>query len=125
MPKAVAKTRIRVLLGSAFAIGPGKADLLQAIAQTGSISAAARSMDMSYRRAWLLIDTMNQCFRKSVVDTATGGKGGGGAHITPFGRAVLRRYRVIEVRAAAAIAHDIKLFTREFLRKTPPSGKTY
>jgi molybdate transport system regulatory protein len=116
MPKALAKTRIRVLLGSAFAIGPGKADLLQAIEQTGSISAAARSMEMSYRRAWLLIDTMNQCFRRPVVDTATGGKGGGGAQITPFGRQVLRRYRVIEKHAAAAIAHDIKLFTRELLR---------
>ena len=117
MPKATAKTRIRVLLGSAFAIGPGKADLLQAIERTGSISAAARSMDMSYRRAWLLIDTMNQCFRKPVVDTATGGKGGGGAQITPFGKSVLRRYRVIEARAAAAIAHDIRLFTRELLRR--------
>ena len=117
MPKAVAKTRIRVLLGSAFAIGPGKADLLQAVEQTGSISAAARSMDMSYRRAWLLIDTMNQCFRESVVDTATGGKGGGGAQITPFGRRVLRRYRLIESRAAAAIAHDIGRFARELLRR--------
>ena len=125
MPKATAKTRIRVLLGSAFAIGPGKADLLQAIEQTGSISAAARSMDMSYRRAWLLIDTMNQCFRQPVVATATGGKGGGGAQITPFGRMVLRRYRAIEAQAAAAIAHDIKVFTRDLLRKNPPAGKTY
>jgi molybdate transport system regulatory protein len=116
MPKAVARTRIRVLLGSAFAIGPGKADLLQAIEQTGSISAAARSMEMSYRRAWLLIDTMNRCFRRPVVDTATGGKGGGGAKITPFGRTVLRRYRVIEARAAAAIAQDIGRFSRELLR---------
>lgn len=125
MPKAAARTRIRVLLGSAFAIGPGKADLLQAIEQTGSISAAARSMDMSYRRAWLLIDTMNQCFRQPVVATATGGKGGGGARITPFGRNVLRRYRTIEAQAAAAIARDIKLFTRDLLRKNPPAGKTY
>ena len=117
MPKAVAKTRIRVLLGSAFAIGPGKADLLEAVEQTGSISAAARSMGMSYRRAWLLIDTMNQCFRESVVDTATGGKGGGGAQITPFGRRVLRRYRLIESRAVAAIAHDIGRFARELLRR--------
>ena len=117
MSKAVAKTRIRILLGAAFAIGPGKADLLQAIAQTGSISAAARSMDMSYRRAWLLVDTMNQCFREPVVDTATGGKGGGGARITPFGKKVLRRYRLIEAQAAAAISGDIRIFAREFLRK--------
>ena len=117
MSKAVAKTRIRILLGTAFAIGPGKADLLQAIAQTGSISAAARSMDMSYRRAWLLVDTMNQCFREPVVDTATGGKGGGGARITPFGKKVLRRYRLIEAKAAAAISGDIRIFARDFLRK--------
>ena len=124
MPKAIANTRIRVLWGSAFAIGPGKADLLQAIAQSGSISAAARSMGMSYRRAWLLINTMNQCFRKPVVDTATGGKGGGGAQITPFGKAVLRSYRVMDKGAAAAIAKGMADFN-QLLSKTPPTGKTY
>ena len=123
-PRAAAKTRIRVLFGSAFAIGPGKADLLQAIAQTGSISAAARSMGMSYRRAWLLIDTMNQCFREPVVDTATGGKGGGGARITPSGLTVLRRYREMEAAAAAPVARHMAGFAR-LLRKVPPTGKTY
>ena len=98
--------------------------MLQAIAQTGSISAAARSMGMSYRRAWLLIDTMNQCFRKPVVDTATGGKGGGGAQITPFGESVLRCYREMDKEAAAAIAQGMADF-RRLLRKTPPTGKTY
>lgn len=117
MPRAVAKIRIRVLFGAAFAIGPGKADLLRAIDKTGSISAAARSMGMSYRRAWLLLDTMNQCFRKPVVDTATGGKGGGGAQITPFGKTVLHRYRLIEAQATAAIARDMKKFARELLRR--------
>lgn len=116
MPRAVAKTRIRILLGPAFAIGPGKADLLQAIEQTGSISAAARSMGMSYRRAWLLIDTMNQCFREAVVDTATGGKGGGGAQITPFGKAALRSYRAMEAAAATSIAKRMSEFTK-LLRK--------
>ena len=124
MPRAVAKTRIRVLFGSAYAIGPGKADLLQAIEQSGSISAAARSMGMSYRRAWLLVDTMNQCFREPVVDTATGGKGGGGAQITAFGRAVLRCYRAMESDAEASIARIMPDFSR-LLRKTPPTGKTY
>ncbi len=124
MPRAVAKTRIRVLFGSAFAIGPGKADLLQAIEQTGSISAAARSMGMSYRRAWLLIDTMNQCFREPVVDTATGGKGGGGARITSSGLTVLRRYREMEAAAAASVARHMADFSR-LLRKLPPTGKTY
>ena len=124
MLRPVAKTRIRILLGSAFAIGPGKADLLQAIEQTGSISAAARSLGMSYRRAWLLIDTMNQCFREPVVDTATGGKGGGGAQITPFGKTALRAYRAMEASASATIARRMTEFSR-LLRKTPPTGKTY
>ncbi len=119
-----ARARIRVQLGSAFAIGPGKADLLQAIAETGSISAAARQMDMSYRRAWLLIDTMNRCFREPVVDTATGGKGGGGAQITSFGRTVLKCYRTMEARATASIAKLMPEFSR-LLRKTPPTGKIY
>lgn len=124
MSKAVARTRIRILLGSAFAIGPGKADLLQAVERTGSISAAARSMAMSYRRAWLLIDTMNQCFRKPLVDTATGGKGGGGAQITPFGSQVLRCYREMEAAAGTSVARRFTAFSR-LLRKVPPAGKTY
>ena len=124
MPRAVAKVRIRILFGSAFAIGPGKADLLQAIEHSGSISAAARSMSMSYRRAWLLVDTMNQCFREPVVDTATGGKGGGGAQITAFGKQVLRAYRTMESGAAASIAKTMPDVSR-LLRKTPPTGKTY
>jgi molybdate transport system regulatory protein len=81
-------------------------------------------MKMSYRRAWLLIDTMNQCFRKPVVDTATGGIGGGGAQITPFGRQVLRRYREIEAAAETSIARRFPAFS-QLLRKTPPAGKTY
>ncbi len=103
-PPARLLTRIRVLHGSEFAVGPGKADLLEAVAETGSISSAARRMKMSYRRAWLLIDTMNQCFRQPVVDTATGGKGGGGARITACGREVLQIYRDMEQRAARAVA---------------------
>jgi molybdate transport system regulatory protein len=124
MAKAAARMRIRVVLGSAFAIGPGKADLLQAVARTGSISAAARRMDMSYRRAWLLVDTMNRCFLKPVVDTATGGKGGGGAQITAFGLEVLASYREMERDAAAAISTRMTRF-RRLLRKTPPRGKLY
>lgn len=124
MPRAVARTRIRVLFGSAFAIGPGKADLLQAVEEAGSISEAARQMNMSYRRAWLLIDTMNRCFREPVVDTATGGKGGGGARITSFGKTVLRQYRAMEASASASVAKRMGSFSR-MLRKTPPAGKTY
>ena len=124
MAHVKARARIRVQFGAAFAIGPGKADLLQAVAETGSISAAARRMGMSYRRAWLLVDTMNQCFREPVVDTATGGKGGGGAQITSFGRAVLKCYRTMETRAMASISKLMPDISR-LLRKTPPTGKVY
>ncbi len=124
MSQVKARPRIRVQLGAAFAIGPGKADLLQAIAETGSISGAARRLNMSYRRAWLLIDTMNRCFREPVVDTATGGKGGGGAQITLFGKAVLKCYRAMEARATASIL-KLTLVLSRMLRKTPPTGKVY
>jgi molybdate transport system regulatory protein len=124
MKHVKARPRIRVQLGSAFAIGPGKADLLQAVADSGSISAAARRLDMSYRRAWLLLDTMNRCFREPVVDTATGGKGGGGAQITTFGKTVLSSYRKMEARALASMAKQMPDFSR-LLRKTPPTGKVY
>ncbi|AOU97245.1 LysR family transcriptional regulator [Acidihalobacter yilgarnensis] len=100
--------RIRILLGTVIALGPGKADLLEAIESTGSISAAARHMNMSYRRAWVLVDTMNQSFRTPLVDTATGGSGGGGAQLTPGGREILQRYRSMEHKARMAIADDIE-----------------
>jgi len=85
--------RVRILVGSAIAIGPGKADLLQAIADTGSISAAARRMGMSYRRAWLLVHTMNTCFAEPLVEAEKGGRAGGGAAITLTGREVLDAYQ--------------------------------
>jgi molybdate transport system regulatory protein len=91
----MSRIRVRVLADSTVAIGPGKADLLDAIAATGSISAAARQMRMSYRRAWILVDTMNTCFRKPLVDTSKGGAEGGGARLTPMGEKVLARYRAL------------------------------
>jgi molybdate transport system regulatory protein len=118
---ASAKPRLRILFGHAIAIGPGKAELLEHIAETGSISAAARRMDMSYRRAWLLVDTLNQCFKSPLVETATGGKGGGGARITDFGREVLARYRKMERKAAEAAAPDLAALS-EFLAPHPPEG---
>jgi molybdate transport system regulatory protein len=81
-------------------------------------------MDMSYRRAWLMLDTMNRCFREPVVDTATGGKGGGGAQITAFGKTVLKSYRAMEARALASMSKQMPDFYR-LLRKTPPIGKVY
>jgi molybdate transport system regulatory protein len=92
--------RVRILAGSEIAIGPGKADLLRAIDEAGSISAAARQMRMSYRRAWLLVQTMNECFRSPLVEAAKGGAEGGGARLTKTGREVLAHYQDV-VRLAA------------------------
>jgi molybdate transport system regulatory protein len=110
--KHVLKPQIRIMFRKAIAMGPGKADLLQAIGETGSISAAARRMEMSYRRAWLLVDTMNQCFEKPLVETATGGSRGGGARVTALGREVLRRYREMDEKASAAVSKDVAAFSR-------------
>jgi molybdate transport system regulatory protein len=85
-------------------LGPGKIALLEAIEKTGSISAAARSMDMSYRRAWLLVADINHAFRKPAVAAQTGGKAGGNATLTPFGQELVREYRAIERDAFAAAA---------------------
>ena len=93
---------VRIDFGAERALGPGKIRLLEAIGKTGSISRAGRSLGMSYRRAWLLIDDMNRCFRAPVVTTQPGGAQGGGAALTPFGRELIENYRTIEARAAAA-----------------------
>lgn len=103
--------RLRVLLGEATAMGPGKAMLLEAIRDKGSISAAARAVGMSYRRAWNLVETMNQSFREPIVETAKGGSGGGGARITAFGETVLGRYRAMEQTACEALRDDLDAFT--------------
>ncbi|MFN3751671.1 MAG: winged helix-turn-helix domain-containing protein [Thiobacillus sp.] len=110
--KAIGTPRLRILLDTEIAIGPGKADLLDAIARNGSISAAAREMNMSYRRAWLLVDTMNRCFRAPLVEAAKGGSGGGGARVTDLGLDVLARYRAMEVKAAASVASEMREFSR-------------
>jgi molybdate transport system regulatory protein len=102
--------QIRIMFRKAIAMGPGKADLLRAIDATGSISAAARQMEMSYRRAWLLVDTMNQAFKSPVVVTLTGGKAGGGAAVTEFGKEVLRRYSAMEEKASASVAKELRIF---------------
>jgi molybdate transport system regulatory protein len=100
--------RIRLLASDDIALGPGKVDLLAAIAATGSISAAAKAMGMSYRRAWLLVDTMNGCFRQPLVASATGGARGGGAQLTPLGEEVLTRYRALAATLDAAAASEGK-----------------
>lgn len=103
--------QLRISFRKSIAMGPGKADLLGAIAETGSISAAARKLGMSYRRAWLLVDTMNNCFRLPVVETLTGGAQGGGAQVTAFGLDVVRRYRAMERKAASSVAHEMAEFS--------------
>lgn len=103
--------RVRISIGSATALGPGKVLLLETIAKHGSISAAARELGMSYRRAWTLVDTMNGCFTGDLVQTNTGGRGGGGASVTPLGLDVIERYHVMEAKAAASITEETQAFS--------------
>lgn len=119
--KAASGPRLRVLLGASIAIGPGRAELLEAIGRSGSISAAAREMGMSYRRAWLLVEAVNAAFVTPLVFTATGGSGGGGAQLTDFGIDVLQRYRRMEQLAAQAVATEFGQF-RKFLKPLPKDG---
>jgi molybdate transport system regulatory protein len=94
-------------------MGPGKAELIERIAVTGSISAAARAMGMSYRRAWQLVEALNAAYREPVVVTAVGGERGGGAQVTPYGLRLAVRFRRMEEKASAAIAADLKRYVRQ------------
>ncbi|UXT23214.1 LysR family transcriptional regulator [Agrobacterium tumefaciens] len=88
-------------------LGHGKIELMELIVETGSISAAGRAMDMSYRRAWLLVDALNHMFRQPLIESQRGGKQGGGAALTAFGTEVLERYRGMEKRMNEALRADI------------------
>ncbi len=98
---------LRIVLSDKAYIGPGRADLLEGIAASGSISAAGKAMGMSYKRAWGLVQALNEGFGQSLVETARGGAGQGGAVLTPLGQAVLDRYRAMQRATAAAIAEDV------------------
>jgi molybdate transport system regulatory protein len=100
--------RIRVVFASGAMIGPGKADLLEGIRDTGSIAAAGRRMGMSYKRAWTLVETMNASYRAPLVAAARGVVGHGGATLTPLGAAVLAAYRSLEAKAAAVGAQELE-----------------
>lgn len=100
--------RLRLMQGDTIAFGPGKAALLLAIERSGSISGAAREMEMSYRRAWLLVDEMNRCFSKPLVETATGGAKGGGASITALARDVIACYQRMQKKADSAVEKDME-----------------
>src|SRR5262245_5995757 len=93
-------------------LGPGKVQVLELIRDSGSISEAARCMGMSYRSAWLLVDSMNSVFREPVVVTTLGGQGGGSATLTAFGADVIRRYRAMERATGRAIAKDLRSLER-------------
>lgn len=108
MDVARLQLRLRLLLGDDIALGPGKAELIEHIARTGSISAAARAMDMSYTRAWKLVRTMNASFSGPLVDCTRGGRAGGSATVTALGRQVVRLYRRMEKAGRRAVAADLR-----------------
>ncbi|HBZ71524.1 MAG TPA: ModE family transcriptional regulator [Deltaproteobacteria bacterium] len=99
---------MRIIAGDLIAVGPGKVALLEAIGRTGSITAAAKTLGMSYRRAWTLLDTVNRSLREPAVHSAKGGKRGGGSALTEAGRQLIELYRQIETTAASACKSDIK-----------------
>jgi molybdate transport system regulatory protein len=115
----MARVRVSIVFESGARVGPGKAALLESIRDTGSISAAARDMGMSYKRAWMLLDSINQAFTEPVVTAAPGGIGGGGAVLTSFGAEVLERYRRILDQAASSAADDLTALAR---RARPEAG---
>jgi molybdate transport system regulatory protein len=121
MPKSMADTRlsIRLDLTSGDRIGPGKIALLEAIRETGSISAAARRLDMSYRRAWLLVEQLNASLREPAVMAAPGGRQGGGAALTPMGQRVIDLYRSIEGIARSSAKKEFQAIGKLVRKRRP------
>jgi len=113
------KLKIQLFCGDEIAMGPGKADLLDAIREKGSISAAARAMEMSYRRAWLLVDAMNRCWHEPLVETYPGSAHGGGARVTLFGERVLAHYRSLQARLNGASDCPDRAALAEAIRSEP------
>ncbi len=104
--------RMRIIQEGTIALGPGKVSLLEAVREHGSISAAARSMNMSYRRAWLLMDELNRALGSQATVSEHGGQSGGGSTLKPVGEEIIRLYRSIEARAATVCAPDIKALVK-------------
>jgi molybdate transport system regulatory protein len=104
--------RMRIRVGETVALGPGKVALLEAVHEHGSISAAARSLGMSYRRAWLLIDELNRSLKSPATVSEQGGQSGGGCVLTPVGESIVRLYRDVETQAEAACATQIAALTK-------------
>jgi molybdate transport system regulatory protein len=109
------KVKAQILCGEEFAMGPGKADMLEAIGREGSISAAGRALGMSYRRSWLLVDTMNRCWAAPLVETTAGGGKGKGARLTPLGGEVLKTYRDLEGRLVQASTEPLAALQAKLL----------
>jgi molybdate transport system regulatory protein len=103
----MARLTIRIDFGNGTAIGPGKVRLLELVGESGSIRKAAGQMKMSYRRAWLLLKALDGTFGEALVETATGGRAGGGARLTPAGRLVVKQYRGVEKAATKAAARNL------------------
>jgi molybdate transport system regulatory protein len=99
---------VRLKLGGDSVLGPGKVDLLERIDRCGSISAAAREMEMSYRQAWMLIDTLNQAFGRPVIETTAGGRSGGGARLTSRGKRIVAGYRALQAKVAKSTRNDVE-----------------
>src|SRR5271165_7542951 len=122
MPKKKQKTEksgnagdrlnIRIDLAGGLRIGPGKVAVLEEIARSGSISAAGRALRMSYRRTWELVEDLNTGLGTPVVETAAGGSGGGGTVLTPAGKAIIERYRAIELDTAIAARKHLQVLNR-------------
>ncbi|NDV88253.1 LysR family transcriptional regulator [Aurantimonas aggregata] len=115
------RLRLRIVFGPGEMMGPGKAELLERIRATGSIAAAGREMGMSYKRAWMLVETLNAMFREPLVTSTRGGTGGGGASLTDTGESVLRLYRAVA--AKAATAGTTELSALQAMLSDIPDGK--
>lgn len=107
MPGAIL-LNLRLSFPGGVPLSHGKAELMEFIEETGSISQAAARMGMSYRRAWLLVDELNHLFREPAIETKQGGRSGGGASLTPFGKDLLQRFRAMEARTMETLADDLK-----------------
>ena len=120
--KALPRLTLRIDFDAGRAVGPGKIKLMELIDKHGSISEAGRQMGMSYRRAWLLVDSLNRCFRAPVVASQHGGQRGGGASLTKFGHAVVHHYRAVESAAVKAGATHIRALSAAVAEQTTASG---
>jgi molybdate transport system regulatory protein len=119
------KLTLRIDFDADRAIGPGKVKLLEMIDKHGSISEAGRQMGMSYRRAWLLVDSLNRSFRVPVIASQKGGQHGGGAALTEFGHAVVQHYRAVESAAEKAGAAHIEALAAALAKRARPTQKNY